>query len=197
MKVQPIILVFLLIFCCPFIYGQTKKISHKSHSGSKADFNQTFQNNLDGSNFGMAPDWAVYNAKLDSVIFVSDSLAILVTSNYRESHKNSLSSWKPGRELMHHHQLFSQKHSLDSIKQVLKSEYHFKNNIEEVVFIGYDNKNKEKEKLKENTAPLISIDNGENHGPYFFALLFTFFLSGMLLFRKSIRLQIIPIIVRL
>ena len=75
----------LMLLAASAALGQTKKISYKSHSGSPENFSVALEENLfdmDNSNFGMAPQRNVTTAQLDSVIFVSDSVAIMVTSEY-------------------------------------------------------------------------------------------------------------------
>ncbi|NOT51831.1 MAG: hypothetical protein HOP10_11210 [Chitinophagaceae bacterium] len=125
-------------------YSQTKKIAFKSHSGNVENFSIALANELfdNGSNFGMAPTPEIKNAQLDSVIFVSDSLAYLVTSQYctyKRQPKSEPRLWRAGREIAYHHPLFSKKHSLDSIRKIIKQQYYFKNNIDKVIFVGYDN----------------------------------------------------------
>ncbi len=57
--------------------------------------------------------------------------------------------------------LFSRNHSLDSIKQVLKNQYHFKNDTDKTVFVGYDNKARKYKREKRNTLPVVP----DNHYP--------------------------------
>ncbi|MFZ1528098.1 MAG: hypothetical protein WAT19_05060 [Ferruginibacter sp.] len=141
----------LLAFCFLMmvnINAQTKKIAWKSHSGNADLFAAALEENLfdmDGSNFGVAPQREIISAQLDSLICVSDSLAIMVTSEYcntplRVKNKNENSKWKAGRDTVFYHPLFSKKHSLDSIKAVLANQYYFRNQVQKTVFIGYDNK---------------------------------------------------------
>ena len=151
-------------------FAQTKLIAHKSHSGSKQHFNKSLTNNIfnnKSSNFGMAPQRFVKNAKLDSVIFISKSKAILVTSTcFTDIYIDTASVWNPGREVATNHPLFSKQHALDSIKQIISSQYNFTNPIEKVVFIGYDNKKAIiKTSVKENSVPLINIFNKKNKNP--------------------------------
>src|SRR5437773_5026715 len=113
--------------------GQTKKIAFESHSGSSSNFKIALEENffdMDNSNFGLAPERMVTSSELDSVIFVSDSIAVMVTSYYCKkmidpSPQEKL--WRAGRDTVYYHPLFSRQHSLDSIKMVLKGEYYFKN----------------------------------------------------------------------
>lgn len=133
--------------------AQTKIIAHKSHSGSNAEFNLALENNLfdiDEDNLGMAPERYEIKKRnlhpqLDSVIYVSETKAIVVTStvcvseNVYNSTETRHEVWKPGKEIAMNHPLFKNQHSLDSIKSVLKNQYGFENPIDDVVFVGYDN----------------------------------------------------------
>lgn len=156
--------VFSLFLCIQFGFSQTKLIAHKRHSGN--DFHYALSNStmdIKDSNFGEAPLRRVKNAQLDSVIFIDDEKAIMVTTMFcRESiiyePKDSVSVWKPGRDTVYNHVLFSKKHKLDSIKQILKTQYNFKNDIDKVVFIGYDNGKKVTKKKKKKFVPPIIIN---------------------------------------
>jgi len=171
----------LLIFASSSLVAQTKKIAYKSHSGNNENFKLALENNLfdmENSNFGHAPQREVKTAQLDSVIFISDSLAIMVTSEYctktNPSNNKPIDNprlWKAGQEKIYNHPLFSRKHSLDSIKTVLKKQYNFKNEIEKTVFVGYDNK---KGKYKKSSiVPLISPGEGNQppSGPSVFLVI--------------------------
>jgi hypothetical protein len=144
-------IIIALCFCIAVVLNansQTKKIAFKSHSGNMVNFEDAFATNLfymGNSNFGAAPVRDIIDAQLDSVIFICDTAAIMVTSQYcrkrdrvtRVQQKQTL--WNAGKDYVYHHPLFSRKHSLDSIKQVLQLQYYFKNPISKVVFVGYDN----------------------------------------------------------
>jgi maltoporin len=131
------------------LMAQTKKIAFKSHSGSAENFSIALENELfdmENSNFGMAPTEMIRHAQLDSVIFICDTVAIMVTSQYctrvlRHS-KEQMGQpflWQPGKAEVKNHPLFSKQHSLDSIKKVIRTQYNFRNPVDKVVFIGYDN----------------------------------------------------------
>lgn len=156
-------------------FCQTKLISHKSHSGNLSTFGFSVENNLfdmGASNFGVAPERDVVASQLDSVIFLSKDKAIMITSEYCRSRYRRVNDtvdnkklWQAGRDTVYNHQLFSQKHSLDSIKSVLKSQYNFQNEIDKVVFIGYDNDKKalrkeNRKKKKKSIIPIITNDTG-------------------------------------
>lgn len=145
--------------------SQTKRIAFKSHSGSIINFRIALDNNLfdmAGSDFGVAPQRTIKTAQLDSVIFVSDTMAILVTSQFctltdRDNDKplGNPKLWKAGREIAYNHPLFSKRHSLDSIKKIIKEQYHFKNSVEKVVFVGFDNKKPKKKKRNQQQGELL------------------------------------------
>jgi hypothetical protein len=129
-------------------HSQTKKIAYKSHSGSAENYNTALNENLfdmDNSNFGAAPTREIVEAQLDSVIFICDTVALMVTSRYcknRNEYYNTAAKeklWRAGRDSVFYHPLFSKKHSLDSIKAMLQMQYYFKNPVSNVIFIGYDN----------------------------------------------------------
>jgi hypothetical protein len=139
-------LTFFVLLCASTVMAQTKLIHHKSHSGSSATFHIALKHGsygLDNSNFGHAPQRFVPTAQLDSVIFVSDTVAVMVTSEYcgmrnPRSPQNPY-LWRAGSDTVINHPLFTLKHDLDSIKKSLKRDYFFKNNIDSIKFIGYDN----------------------------------------------------------
>ncbi len=165
---------YLLLLNCLLIalttFSQTKIIAHKSHSGQQTTFTNLLAKNhinLNTSNFGVAPEPTIRTARLDSVIYVSKNISIMVTSEIctnrygdnaiikefdyfkndwnkaLEVSKDKKSSvWKAGRDTVYNHPLFSHNESLDSIKNVIRKNYHFKNDVSEVVFVGYSNKPK-------------------------------------------------------
>ncbi len=143
--------------------SQTKLISHKSHSGTTANFRIALDENLfdiGDSNLGDVPYREVKNAQLDTVIYISKGKSVMITSEYckienrydRINEDKSLGDfWKKGADTVFNHPLFSKKHSLDSIKDVLKKQFHFKNDIDKVIFIGFDNKSEKHRKKKSET----------------------------------------------
>jgi len=145
-------------------FSQTKLISHKSHSGSDSNFRIALEKNLfdiGDSNLGDVPYREVKNAQLDTVIYISKGKSVMKTSEYckienkynRINEDKSLGNfWKKGTDTLLNHPLFSKKHSLDSIKNVLKQQFHFKNDIDKVIFIGFDNKAEKKKKKKSGMA---------------------------------------------
>ncbi len=146
-KVLPFL---LLLFISMQTLAQTKRIAHKSHSGSKATFKMALEKKLfdiESSNFGMAPTEFIQTARLDSLKFISDSVAVMVTSKHCKNVPFGDSTrvirdrgiWRAGTDTVFNHPLFSKQHELDVVKSKLKDEYYFQNPIEEIVFVGYDN----------------------------------------------------------
>ena len=137
---------FILFFFNSF--GQTKMISHKSHSGSNTTFSNSIKMNLFNigeSNFGMAPERFVRNSNLDTVKLLSPHVAVMITSEtcFREDYsrnKSSMELWSAGSDTVFDHPVFNSKNSLDQIKTKLKNEYYFSNSIDNVVFIGFEGK---------------------------------------------------------
>lgn len=129
--------------------AQTKLISHKSHSGTKAEFKKALSGNLfniGNSNFGMAPERFVRNSKLDTVKLLSPQVAVMVTSeschyeDYNGRPSSNSERWSAGTDTVFDHPLFNKKNSVEEIKRGLKNDYYFANNIDDVVFIGFDGK---------------------------------------------------------
>jgi hypothetical protein len=129
------------------VLSQTKLIAYKSHSGSSENFTKAVAEDLFDTNFsnlGAVPQKFVKDARLDSVIIVDENESILVTSSSDKfvpmGKKDTRKVWAPGRETIHI-PLFSKK-NIDSIKQVLKRHYFFVNDMDSVVFVEYDKKNR-------------------------------------------------------
>lgn len=188
---RKLLFVFSLFLCVQFAFSQTKLIAHKRHSGT--NFHYALSNNtsdIKDSNFGIAPRVRVENAQLDSVIFINDEKAIMVTSeycreNFKRNTKDSISFWSAGKDTVYNHVLFSKKHRLDSIKQVLKTQYNFKNDIDKVIFVGYDNVEKsveKNEKKKELVPPIIisSKNKGDSNNRTIFMYAIAIGLSFLL-----------------
>lgn len=157
-----------LIFFTNIVFAQTKLIAFKSHSGNMENFKNAYEENLfdlPNDNFGAAPEPIIEEAALDSLIYLNDTAVIMVTSNYciREFSKK-YRAWRPGRDTVFNHPLFCKKHSLDSIKEVLKTSYNFANSIDTVKFIGYDNLKKVKSKRKQKGfINVFFFDNNSNN----------------------------------
>jgi hypothetical protein len=135
---------FILFYLTSF--GQTKMISHKSHSGSKNTFSLSLKKslfNIGVSNFGMAPERFVRNSNLDTVKLLSPHVAVMITSESclrddysgRPSHKEL---WSAGADTVYNHDVFNSKNSIAQIKSKLKNNYFFNNSVDSIIFIGFD-----------------------------------------------------------
>jgi hypothetical protein len=130
------------------VAGQTRKIAFESHSGSADHLAIALTDpffDADGSDFGLPSTTVLKSYKLDSVIFVSESMAILVKRAYSHTFGDPSDSMKfmgSSRDTVFNDPLFSRKHALDSIRMVLEKEKYYLNykTIRRVKFIGYDNK---------------------------------------------------------
>ena len=153
------------------LQAQTKKIAFESHSGSPENFNIALANELfdsDNSDFGLPAPKDIKTYKLDSVIFVSDTVSVVVKKEYSRlftAPKDSAKFTRTVKDTVYNDLLFARKHSLDSIKTVLKTDGQYINPVRKVVFIGYDN-NKPADK-KQNILPLVITDDKPNNGPPF------------------------------
>lgn len=138
--------------------GQTKLIYHKSHSGSNSTFSMALEREvfgLDRADFGMAPERTVRNAVLDSLIFISDSVAVMVTSE-RCVRRNKSTKWKAGKDTVVNHPLFHKKNSLSYIKTNLGLYYFFANPVDSIVFVE-----EVQEQQEYQTVPVFGFDNHE------------------------------------
>jgi hypothetical protein len=162
--------IVILFFSSTVIQAQTKKIAFKSHSGNNENYSIALEYNLfdiGNSNFGNAPQRDVKTAQLDSVIFISDSITFLVTSEYcklKGQDEKQAKLWQAGKETMYKHPLFSKKHSLDSIKSVIAEQYSFRNPVEKVIFVGYDNKTKKHK--KNSIVPFVTQPDENGQAPF-------------------------------
>jgi hypothetical protein len=150
------LLIILLLLINSAVQAQTDIIEYRSHAGNMIKFTQNSTRTIDGvlTNFGGKQMPMVKNAALDTVRFITKNIAVMVTSEYCsyalrspildefgcEIGKTPLGRlWRAGNDTLINHPLFSKKHSLDSIKEILSSTYNFQNSIDSVVFIGFDN----------------------------------------------------------
>lgn len=137
------------------LYSQTKLISYKSHSGDMKYFEKSIVENshtTNYSNLGVAPERYVINSKLDSVIIIDEHKSVIVTSTFCKTRRNeNPERWKPGRDTVYHHSVFSSQ-NIDSVKNVLRRNYHFQNDIDSTVFLKYDKKTKQYQPISSKKA---------------------------------------------
>ena len=141
MHIKQLTLLLLLAGTTQVLSAQTKMIAHKSHSGSSANFARVTPGGLfddDGSNYGQAPEPTIRTAQLDSVIWLSDSLVVMITSEFcKRQYQPKPRLWRAGRDTLVNHPLYSGGFSLAEIKNRLRENYYFQNPVEQVIFIGF------------------------------------------------------------
>ena len=160
---------FLLCAVTSVSFAQTKKIAFKSHSGNNANFSIALEEKMfymDESNFGLGPLREVTTRSLDSVIYISKSMTVLVISTYLTQERSPIKA-NPSfegsvKDTVYNHPLFSQKHSLDSIKSVLKRDNQYEQSAKATVFIGFDNK--KSKKIKRNELLIPAGTKKDNNG---------------------------------
>jgi hypothetical protein len=167
MKTHPLVVAVLGLFST-VLQAQTKRIAFESHSGNPGNFNIALANELfdnDNSDFGLPVPKDVKTYKLDSVIFVSDTLSVVVKKEYSRPYSEPKGPGKfirTVKDTVYNDPLFAKKHSLDSIKTVLNTNGQY---VKKVVFIGYDNKKPEDK--KQNILPLAITDDPPTNDPPF------------------------------
>ncbi|MBW8523293.1 hypothetical protein K0U91_10975 [Chryseobacterium chendengshani] len=134
----------LLLWSCN-AFSQTKLISYKSHSGDMKYFEKSILEdhyNTNYSNLGVAPERFVTNSRLDSVIIIDNKKSVMITSLFCKNRRNgNTEKWKAGRDTVYNHAIFSSR-NIDSVKDILKKDYNFQNDIDSTVFLKYDAKTK-------------------------------------------------------
>src|SRR5689334_2473893 len=124
-KIRSICLLFSVLASFSAI-AQTKLIAHKSHSGSNGEFRIAYSADhveLGNSNFGRGPEPLVRTASLDSLIFLSDTVAVMVTSEVCKNPdypRRASTKWRSGKDTVYNHPLFTKLHSVSYIKSFLQ-----------------------------------------------------------------------------
>ena len=135
------------------------------------------------SNFGMIPTPEIRTAVLDSVKAISDSVSVVYTSNYcrrvneplkiefytdsngvqrkieepAQTYQNPRIGrlWQAGADTVTNHPIFTKRHSLDSVKEVIDRSYHFNLPSDSIRFIGFDNASKISN--EDSVQPVLSL----------------------------------------
>ncbi|MBL1221845.1 hypothetical protein JET18_13415 [Chryseobacterium sp. L7] len=179
---------FLALLISISVFSQTKLIAFKSHSGHAEYFDKAISEDLFDANFsnlGIVPKRFVTDAKLDSVIILNDEESILVTSSAsRIMVNNEKREWQPGRETVRKHPLFSKK-NIDSVKTVLKRDYHFINDMDSVVFVEYDKQNKSYKEIKPSTAKPKKGKSDKTRGGLLLGVLMISGVSGFYSWKRN------------
>jgi hypothetical protein len=171
MKLRFLTATFLVITAC--CSAQTRRIAFESHSGNPQHFQLAISNDLfdgDESDFGLPPEKEVKTYKLDSVIYVSDSVSVLVKKEYSRPFNEPKTAAKyvqTVKDTICNDPLYSNKHGLDQIREQLKKDsfYINWNNLNKVIFVGYDNKKTSKPK-SEQIPMIVTPGNPGNNSPF-------------------------------
>ena len=172
--------------------AQTKLIAFKSHAGNINHFEYALTNDdfdLACHNLGMVPTRNITVASLDSLIYISDTVAVMVTSEFcrdiRLGNPDPVQEimidsnlWKAGKDTVYNNPDFSRKNK-DEVKTIIKEKYYFANDPDSVVFIGYDEpaeKEGKQKKRKKEAAPIVDNDNNSGN-PLWFAYAVLAFIS--------------------
>lgn len=91
-------------------------------------------------NLGMDPRRIIRTAQLDSVIFVDDTTTVMVTSYFchvlNSPDTASSDLWSAGKDTVTNDAVWNQDDPED-IKKELKESFHFRNDIDSVIFVGF------------------------------------------------------------
>lgn len=189
---QLFIALFSLASLC--LVAQTKEIAYKSHSGNMDNFKIALENDffrMEKSDFGLPSPVKTYS--LDSVIYISETMSVVVKKIYSREYnepKDSARFLGVHKDTVYNDPLFSKKHSLDSIRNILKNSRLYNNRINKVVFIGYDNKKTKTgrkvvsgsgDKPTQNIILPVVINDGNNNNSPFDAQLIVMLTSILVL----------------
>ncbi len=167
--------ILLLSLATTGLLAQTKKIAYESHSGNPDNFHIAMNSDLfdsDESNFGLPANKTAH--KLDSVIFISDSVSVLVSKEYKRPWSATSDSQdvfvRVKKDTVYNDPWFSRKYLLDSVKKIIdkKGNYETTNNTK---FVGLDNKkkgvNKTEDKPQQQFVPVATTnDPTDNNSPF-------------------------------
>ncbi|MDB0063133.1 hypothetical protein N9F27_03450 [Crocinitomicaceae bacterium] len=168
------------LFISSLSFSQTKTIAFKRHNGVKTNFSSFLK--LEGiiggtSNLGMAPEKWVRNSELRKVILINDTLAAMVTeetcyNEYSYQHQET-EKWRAGTDTVTRHPLFSSELTVDSMRKILHTDYYFANDMKDVEFVGFGErdpkspKETRQEKVKEEIIDLgLKNDKKSKFGKY-------------------------------
>ena len=143
MKIHQLLVAVCSLFSTA-LPAQTKKIAFESHSGSPENFNIALGNELfdnGESDYGLPANKKTY--KLDSVIFISDTVSILVSKEYTRPWSATSDSLDKlvgvKKDTIYNDPLFSRKYLLDSIKKMVDNGGVYET-TSKTKFIGFENK---------------------------------------------------------
>jgi hypothetical protein len=120
------------------VFGQTKLISFRSHSGNNAHFRTAVEHNLfdiGKSNFGIKT-----TEKIDTVIMASNDKIIVLRKNYQGASNKAYRFSRDTLTITNASGIFAA-NSMESLKAALQEKY-MSADLDKVRFIGFKNKYK-------------------------------------------------------
>lgn len=173
MKIHHLLVAVFSLFCTA-LPAQTKKIAFESHSGNPDNFNIALVNELfdnGESDYGLPANKKAY--KLDSVIFISDSVSVLVSKEYSRPWDAKSDSQDKfigvKKDTIYNDPLFSRKNLLDSIKKMVDSKGPYET-TNKTKFVGLDNKKSGVKRPGDKQQQLIPFtitnDPPDDHSPF-------------------------------
>ena len=154
---------FIILFCFTIISlsAQTKEIAFESHSGNPDNLSIAMANDLfdtDESDYGLPADKQVY--KIDNLIFVSDSVTVIISKKFSRpwsATSDSLDKYVAAvKDTVHNDPLFRNRHSLDSIKLILKARERYEL-TDKTKFTRFDNKKDIDKKPEDKPQQLLHL----------------------------------------
>jgi hypothetical protein len=181
------LLVAVLSLISTTLLAQTKKIAFESHSGNPGNFDISLTHDLfdnGESDFGLPANKTAY--KLDSVIFISDTVSVLVSKKYSRPWSATSDSMDKfsgiKKDTVFNDPLFSRKYLQDSIKKMIDNRGVYET-TSKTKFVGFDNKKNGIKKTGEKQQQLVPFaitnDPPDNHSPFDIQLTL---ILGMILF---------------
>ena len=168
------LIIIILCFTGVSLHAQTQKIAFESHSGNPGNFKIAMDIELfdrDESDFGLPANKTAH--KLDSVIFISDTVSVLVSKTYTRpwsATSDSLDKLVGQRkDTLYNDPFFSRKYLLDSIKKMVDQRGLYET-TGRTKFVGFDNKKdgiKKKGEKQHQLIPFaITNDPPDDRSPF-------------------------------
>lgn len=146
------ILVLAISFIVTSAFGQTKTIYAKRNGLRSTNELLAYPDHI-SSNLGAAPERWVRNSRLEKVVLLNDTTAVMTTrEDCIETFSSSQTRWKAGSDTLYHHPIFCADIPVDTMRNILAGQYYFVNDMNQVKFEGFDKKEKgtrEEKKEKE------------------------------------------------
>lgn len=175
----------LLISIC--VFSQTKLIAFKSHSGQSGTFKAGVSENLFDANLSNLGNPKPYFQKttLDSLIILDDGEGVLMASSVSDLvFDDEKQEKQPVREVVHKWALFSKK-NIDSVKAILKRDYHFANNVDSVIVVEYDKEKKSYKEVRPSTKKPKKEKSDKTRGGLLLGVLMISGVSGFYSWKRN------------